>query len=158
MATSLQSLLTTYGSEEIYVLTKEGLSDLTKEIFKNVNTRIADRIVTSIDDCSDNDHTPSALTVKTALENVLYLKCLVVASGKPEDAAITPDTKTLYMVRKQNTDTTGALFVYLDNLGYINVSGTGDEDPDVVVNPIPSEDITNIVTESFNETDPGIGN
>ena len=47
-------------------LGKPGVTNLSKAILTKVNSRIEDRIVTSIDDASDDSHVPSALAVYTA--------------------------------------------------------------------------------------------
>lgn len=143
-------------SQDMYVLNREGLSELTKAIFTNVNTRISDRITTSMDENSDANHVPSASTVYNAVKGLSKVKSLIITSGNIEDATITPDPNTIYMVRKNAADTKGTMHIWVEGIGYISC---GDEDAgssDVNVNAIPNDIISQIVSESYAETDPGI--
>ena len=157
MAINLQSLLDQgTNPEDIYVLTKEGLAELTKEIFKNVNARIQERIVTNVDESSDANHVPSANTVYNAVKNLSKVKNLTITSGNINEANIIPDQNTIYAVRKSSTDTKAVLYIWLENIGYIACGGDMDEEPDVTVTAIPNDVIADIVANSYSATDPGL--
>lgn len=156
--TNLASLLNGGDAGDIYVLTKEGLASLTKEIFKNVNNRIEDRIVYSLDDTSDVDHVPSANTVFNAVKGLSKVKNLIISDGDITKAHVAPDPSTLYVVRKSSSDTKAIMYIFIENIGYINCSGGGDFNAgsDITVNAIPNDVIAQIVSSSYQETDPGI--
>lgn len=143
--------------EDIYVLTREGLAELTKEIFKNVNNRIQERIVTTVDENSDPNHVPSATTVYDAVKNLSRVKNLTITSGNILEATITPDQNTVYAVRKKITDTKAALYIWIEGIGYIACGGEIDETPDLNVNAIPNDVIADIVANSYQETEPDFG-
>lgn len=155
---SIQNLLENGTSpDDLYVLTKEGLAELTKEIFKNVNSRITERIVNDVSERSDSNHVPSASAVYNAVKNLSQIKTLTISSGDINEATITPNQNTLYVVRKTNTDTKAILYIWLENIGYILCGGDTDESPDFTVNAIPNDVIADIVASSYQETDPNIG-
>ena len=156
MSINLQNLEGGTSQDDIYVLTKEGLAQLTKEIFKNVNSRIQERIVTDIDENSDANHTPSANTVYNAVKNLSKVKNLTISSGNILEANITPDQNTVYAVRKKNTDTKASLYIWIENIGYIACGGDSDEGHDLNVNAIPNDVIADIVSNSYQQTDPGL--
>ena len=155
--TTLQSLMASgVDASDIYVLTKEGLAELTKEIFKNVNNRIQERIVTDVNDQSDVGHVPSANTVFNAVKNLSKIKNLVIASGNINEATIQADQNTLYIVRRNSTDVNGNIYIWLENIGYINCGGAETNDDDQKINAIPNEEISKIVNDSYNDTNPGL--
>ena len=144
------------ATQEELILTKEGISVLAKEIFEVVNNRIADRIVSDIDENSDNNHVPSAAAVYESVNGVNNIKNLVVASGNPAEANITPDTKTIYMVRKSANATEAIPYVYVEGVGYIAAQ------PRAAIESIPnlgilsSDDISEAVAEAASSTTPTI--
>lgn len=142
--------------DDLYVLTREGLAELTKEIFKNVNYRITDRIVNDINDTSDEHHVPSAETVYNAMKNLSQIKTLTISSGNINEAAITPDQNTLYVVRKSVSDTKAVLYIWTQSVGYIAIAGGEGGALNTTVNAIPNDVIADIVASSYQETDPGI--
>lgn len=145
---------------EIYVLTREGLAELTREIFKNVNNRIEERIVTELNTESDTDHVASANTVFNSIKGFSTVKNLVIASGNIAEAYVAPDPRTLYVVRKSTSDTNAIMYVWIEGVGYVKCGGTGSSSggstDDFNFNAIPNDIIQEIVSNSFNETDPGI--
>lgn len=158
MSTSLETLLANSNGTDIYVLDEAGLAKLTKEIFKNVNNRIEDRIVASIDETSDLAHVPSANTVFNAVKGLSKIKNLVITSGNILEAHVAPDPTALYVVRKSSTDVNAVMYIWLENIGYISCGGNTSVDAgDVSVNAIPGNVIADIVSSSYAETDPGIG-
>lgn len=139
----------------LYVLDEAGLAELTKEIFKNVNERIEERITTLICPHSDDDHVPSAKTVYEALGEFTQIKYLTITSGNIEEANITPDNNTIYMVRKSTSDVQATMYAWIEGLGFINCgSGAVAEIDNVTINAIPNDVISRIVSESYEETDP----
>lgn len=153
---NVQNLLNGNDAGDVYVLTKEGLASLTKEIFKNVNNRIEDRIVTTLEDTSDTNHVPSANTVFNAVKGLSKVKNLIISDGDITKAYVAPDPNTLYAVRKSSTDTRAIMYIFIEGIGYINCSGEFDKTGDLNVNAIPNDVIADIVSSSYQETDPGI--
>lgn len=139
---------------EQMVLTKEGLATLTKELLKVVNERIKERIVTTIDDESDEKHIPSAQTVNDTIAKINNIVSLVIADGDIGSAQITPNPKNLYMVRKSEEDKEGVPYVYIEGVGFIAACAlsTMDNVPDLKA--LTDEEITNVVSEAANETKP----
>lgn len=159
MSTTLETLLANSDGSDIYVLDSDGLAALTKEIFKNVNNRIQERIVGSLDEFSDADHVPNANTVYNAVKMLSKVKNLTIASGDITQAHVAPDPTTLYVVRKSSTDTNAIMYIYIENVGYVSCGGNTSLDAgDISVSAIPNSVISEIVANSYQETDPGIDN
>jgi len=157
MPTTLETLLANSNGTDIYVLDRAGLAELTKEIFKNVNNRIEERIVTSLEEASDADHVPAASTVYSAVKNLSKIKNLTITSGNINEAMVAPDPSALYVVRKSASDTNAVMYIWIEGIGYIACGGgTSVEAGDVTVNAIPNNVIAEIVSTSYAETDPGI--
>lgn len=158
MATTLETLLANTDGSDLYVLDRAGLAELTKEIFRNVNNRIQERIVDSLDENSDENHVPNANIVYNAVKSLTKVKNLVITSGIITEAHVAPDPTTLYVVRKSSTDTNAVVYIYIDGVGYVSCGGTNTsvDAGDITVNAIPSNVISEIVSTSYQETDPGI--
>ena len=155
---SIKSLMESrsVNPDEIYVLTKEGLAELTRAIFANVNTRIQERIVTEMNEESDDNHVASAKTVHEAVKGLSRLQNLIIASGDINEAEITPDSNTLYILRKDESEDKGVMYIWIEGIGYINCGGTISESTELNVNAISKDMISQIVADSYTETDPGI--
>lgn len=145
--------ITNLDQEEIVVVSKERVQKLTEDTLKVVNKRIAERIVNEITDDSDVNHTPSAAAVNTAIKNIRHIVNLVVASGDPADAQITPNDKTLYTVRKTAEDTIATPYIWEEGKGFINVEGEGKE-PEYVINIITDQEIADAVDAADEATKP----
>lgn len=117
---------------EVIVVSKERVQKLTEDTLKVVNRRIAERIVNTIDDESDVNHTPSAAAVNTAIKGIRYYAELVVESGDPADAGIEGKENTLYIVRKAATDKLGTPFIWKEDTGFVNVGGEASVDIGVI--------------------------
>lgn len=157
MPTTLEALLASSNGSDIYVLDRAGLADLTREIFRNVNTRIEERIVTSLDEGSDADHVPSSNTVYSAVKNLSKIKNLTITSGNINEAMVAPDPSALYVVRKNAADTNATMYIWIEGIGYISCGGGGSvEAGDTTISAIPTNVIAEIVSTSYAETDPGI--
>lgn len=143
-------------NEEKMVLTNAGLETLVTEILNVVNERIQARIVTAVDGDSDSDHVPSAATVYSAVSGVTTMKNVIVSDGDITKANITPDTKTLYLVRKSATATDAIPYVYFTDVGYVAVCGVttieATESPAVMTD----EAIKSAVASAATSTDPKI--
>jgi len=103
-------------------LGKPGVTNLSKAILTKVNSRIEDRIVTSIDDASDDSHVPSALAVYTAINRMSHIK-FKTHLGAIEDVA-EPNTSYIYLQRDTSEDTTWMMYVYDTEIGWINIGDT----------------------------------
>ena len=157
MSVTVQNLVDSgINPNDIYVLTKDGLSELTKAIFRNVNTRIEERIVDEVSEESDVNHVASAKTIYELSKNFSNIKNLIITDGDITKANITPEEKTLYCVRKSVDDVKATLYIWLEGTGYICCAQQEDTTNDLIINAISNEDITQIVADSYNETNPNI--
>ena len=140
------------------VLTKEGLQTFAEELFAKVNTRIEERIADFIseDNSDDTSHMPSVNAVYDALAQHTNLVTLTIASGDPTEAKITPDNKSLYVVRKKLTDKAADTYVWDELNGFIKVATASCGDTDVDLKIISDEDIIAVVGEASDATNPGI--
>lgn len=134
-----------------YVLTKEGVETLAKQILAEVNNRINKRMVTGIDEDSDDKHVPTAKTVYDAVEAIDRVLPLVIADGDITKAQITPDEKTLYVVRTSAEEKEGTPWIWLQSVGYVKATPTVDP---YELNPMSEEDIIDAVEKAAEETDP----
>jgi len=144
-------------TEEMMVLTKDGVKILVADILSAVNNRIQGRIVDEVSETSDGNHVPSATTVYNAVKNVINIKYLVITDGDINKATITPEEKTLYVVRKSADATDGIPYIYIQDVGFIAVCGVNSVtvgDGNVVA--MPEEVIKAAVAEAVTNTDPGI--
>ena len=141
------------NQEDIVVVSRERVQKLTEDTLKVVNKRINERIVNVINDDSDVNHTPSAAAVNTAIKNIRHIVNLVIASGNPDDAQITPNDKTLYTVRKTADDKIATPYIWEEGKGFINVEGEGGEFPyDISV--ITEQEISDAVAAADEATRP----
>jgi len=140
-------------SQTMVAVSQERVQKLVQEILGVTNARIAERIVNTINDDSDANHTPSAAAVNTALKSLNHLTQLVIASGDPADASITPNNKTLYIVRKSRTSTIATPYIWVDETtGFVNVGG--EETASVDVEVISEAAITAAVSAAATATAP----
>ena len=147
---------TAINNNEIMVLTKEGLQTFSNEILTAVNTKISDRIVSTINGSSDANHVPSAAAVYTAVNNVNNIKPLVIADGDISKASVTPDSKTLYMVRKSADSVEAIPYIYIDGFGFVMACAVNSIDPGDNMIAIPEDDIRDVVANAIESTNPGI--
>ena len=110
-------------NELIYeFLDKEGVSNLSKAILTKVNSRIQDRIVTDVNETSDNNHVPSAAAVYTAISRMSHIK-FKTHTGNIDDIT-EPNGSYIYLQRDNDQDTTWMMYVYDESLGWINIGDT----------------------------------
>lgn len=137
-----------------YVLNKQGVATLAKDLLAQVNARIKKRIVTEVDENSDNNHIPSAKCLYDAINNVDHIMALVIADGDITKAKITPDEYTLYIVRTSAQATEATPWIWIKPFGFVKACPTGSVEVDI--NPISDEDISDIVAKAAAETDPDL--
>lgn len=144
------------NENEIQVLSKLGLQKVAEDIFSEVNTRITERIVDDIDLDSDGNHVPSAESVYNAINAINNIQHLVIADGDITKASITPNTKTVYMVRKTQNATEAVPYVYIKDIGFISACALSINDsiPDVQV--MSNDDIEEAIAAAANSTKPNI--
>lgn len=143
--------------EEMMVLTKDGVQTLVAEILSAVNNRIQGRIVDEMTADSDGNHVPSAATVYDAVKEVINIKYLVITDGDINKATITPEERTLYMVRKSADSTDAVPYIYITDVGFVAACGVNSitvGDANVVA--MPESVIKDAVAEAVTKTDPGI--
>ena len=138
-------------NQEVIVVSKERVQKLTEDTLKVVNKRIAERIVNTIDDESDANHTPSAAAVNTAIKSIKHFVDIIVPSGDPADAPIEPNETTLYMVRKAVTDTLATPYIWKEDTGYVNAGGEGGG---IDIGVITEEEIDDAVDAADEATKP----
>ena len=144
------------ATQEQQILTKEGIALLAKEILEVVNNRITDRIVSVIDENSDENHVPNAAAVYDSVNAVNNIKNLVVTSGNPAEANITPDSKTIYMVRKSASATEAIPYVYVEGVGFIAAQPRAAIDAIPNLGILSDEDIREAIADAATETAPNI--
>lgn len=144
------------NSQETHVLDKEGISIFAKQILAEVNKRIDKRIVSELNEDSDEKHVPSAKAMYKAVSGVDNVMALVIADGDITKAQITPDERTLYVVRKSPSATEGTPWIYLKPFGFVKAC-TGADGSDISILPISAEEIIAAVDRAAAETDPDLG-
>ena len=143
------------NNEEMF-LSKEGLGTFAKEMFSEMNTRITDRMVETVNENSDDDHVPTAAAVHDSLKNLKRIMTLVIADGDITKATITPDDKTTYVVRKTRTATEGVAYVWIEGVGFINLGTSASAGSGNDLGVITDDDIRSIVASASNTTKPSI--
>lgn len=141
--------------EDLMVLTKDGVQTLVAEILTAVNNRIQGRIVDEMTEDSDGNHVPSASTVYDAVKNVINIKYLVITDGDIEKASITPEERTLYMVRKSQDAKEAIPYIYINDIGFVAACGvTSITVGDSNIVPMEDDDIKSAVQEAVKSTEP----
>ena len=103
-------------------LDREGVSKLSKALLTKVNSRIQQRIVPTINDLSDNDHVPSARAVYNAINKMSHIKFKTHTGNI--GTIVTPNPSYIYLQRDSLSDTTWMMYVYDEDIGWINVGDT----------------------------------
>ena len=103
-------------------LNKSGVSSLSKAILTKVNSRITERIVSVIDENSDNNHVPSAAAVYSAISKMSHVKFKTLTG--PITSIVQPNTSYIYLQRDNESDTTWMMYIFDEALGWINIGDT----------------------------------
>lgn len=110
-------------SDTVYeFLDKPGVSNLSKALLSKVNSRIDERIVTTLDENSKDTQVPSALAVYNAINKMSHIK-FKTHIGNINDVA-DPNGSYIYLQRDDETDNTWMMYVYDADLGWINIGDT----------------------------------
>lgn len=111
------------NTELIYeFLSREGVSNLSKSLLTKVNARIQERIVSTIDETSGENHVPSAAAVFNAINKMSHIK-FKTHTGSIDDL-IDPNPSYIYLQRDDDTDTTWMMYLYDAEHGWINIGDT----------------------------------
>jgi hypothetical protein len=103
-------------------LNRSGVSALSKAILTKVNSRITERIVSVIDENSDNNHVPSAAAVYSAINKMSHVK-FKTHIGSIEEIT-EPNGSYIYLQRDDTSDKTWMMYVYDEELKWINIGDT----------------------------------
>ena len=91
-------------------LDKPGITNLSKAILTKVNSRIQDRIVSNIDETSDENHIPSALAVYTAINKMSHIK--FKSHIGMIDTIVDPNPTYIYLQKDDEEDKTWMMYIY----------------------------------------------
>jgi len=92
---------------------KHGIEYLSKGILKKVNSRITERIVTTIGADSDNDHIPSALAVYRAIASQAHMSIRLVIGNIDEQVPVEERSATvIYWQKDTEEDTTWNIYLW----------------------------------------------
>lgn len=107
-------------------LDEHGLQTIAKGILAQVNTRINERIVTTIDENSDDDHVASAATVYKAIVNSKRMSIKFITGDIDELVPIEErDPTVLYFQRDDEEDKTWMIYIWdVDNTRWVCVGDT----------------------------------
>ena len=114
---------------EPVTITRSQLQYLAELILEASNAQTEARMVTAVDNNSDDKHVPTAKAVNMKIEGIQNFVLLTIASGNPEEADIDPDTNTLYMVRTSATSDKFVPYIWTDEKGFITTPGSTVEEP-----------------------------
>lgn len=103
-------------------LSRDGVSNLSKALLTKVNSRIQERIVSVIDENSDTNHVPSAAAVYSAINRMSHIK-FKTHTGSIDDITET-NPSYIYLQRDNKTDKTWMMYIYDEELGWINIGDT----------------------------------
>lgn len=103
-------------------LDKSGVSNLSKALLTKVNARIEERIVSVVDETSDNKHIPSAAAVYNAINKMSHIK-FKTHIGNIETVT-EPNSSFIYLQRDDENDPMWMMYVYDADLGWINIGDT----------------------------------
>lgn len=139
-------------SNDLIYMTKDTLQYFAETILNAVNSRVEERIVTTIDAQSDNNHTPSAKAVYGAMNNIQQIVPLVIRSGDPEEADITPNTKTLYLVSTSASAPNFIPYIWKgEEVGFVPAAGATTEDS-TDISTVSEQDIDQAVASAVTAT------
>ena len=97
-------------------LDKAGVQTLSKALLTKVNARITERMVTSIDASSNDQHMPTAKAVYTAIQNgiagVTHLTFQTVIG--PISSVADPQGDVMYLQKNNEEDPTWVMYIYRD--------------------------------------------
>lgn len=107
-------------------LDEHGLQTIAKGILAQVNTRINERIVTTLDENSDDEHVASAATVYKAIVNSKHMSIKFITGNIDELVPIEErDPTVLYFQRDDEEDKTWMIYIWdVDNTRWVYVGDT----------------------------------
>lgn len=105
---------------------EHGLQTIAKGILSQVNTRITERIVTTLDENSDDNHIASAATVYKAIVNSKRMSVKFITGNIDELVPIeNRDPSVLYFQRDDEEDKTWMIYIWdIDNTRWVCVGDT----------------------------------
>ena len=103
-------------------LSRDGVSSLSKALLTKVNSRIQERIVSVVDENSDENHVPSAAAVYTAINKMSHIKFKTHTGSM--DEVTEPNSSYIYLQRDDSNDNTWMMYVHDEELGWINIGDT----------------------------------
>ncbi len=111
-------------------LDEHGLQTIAKGILAQVNTRINERIVTTLDENSDDEHVASAATVYKAIINTKHTSIKFITGNIDEQVPLEErDPSVLYFQRDDEDDKTWMIYIWdVDNTKWVCV---GDSEIDL---------------------------
>lgn len=127
-------------------VTEAGIRSLLLNVFNGVNTRIGERIVTTIDATSDVNHVPSAKTVYDSIKSMITFQTVV---GTISDVVTEPKENVLYFQKDTADDTVYSQYIY-ENNNFVCVSPATDAN----ITEVSNDKITEIFNQVFAETAP----
>lgn len=116
------------ANNEPVTITKAQVQYLAELILNAANSATEARMVTTVDDTSDDKHIPTAKAVNNKINAIQNFVVLTIASGNPYEADIDPDTNTIYMVRTSATSEKFVPYIWTREKGYITTPGSVTED------------------------------
>lgn len=128
-----------------------GLKVFAQEALQAVNTRIGERIVSSISADSDDLHTPSAKAVFDLVSSInTEGKSYVTVTGSIESVE-DPDPSKIYLQRDDETDTTWQQYIWAEDT-WVPIGTT-----ELALEPVSNEAIKTMFDEVFESTAPDLG-
>lgn len=107
-------------------LNEHGLQTVAKGILSQVNSRINERIVTTLDENSDDNHVASAATVYKAIINSKHTSIKFITGNIDEQVPLEErDPSVLYFQRDDEDDKTWMIYIWdVDNTSWVCVGDT----------------------------------
>lgn len=129
-------------------LNENGLKSLLTDIMNGVNTRISERIVNTISEDSDDNHTPSAKAVYNLVKSMTSAQGSVFeyVTGPITDVT-EPQTNIIYLQRDSEADKVYTQYMYI-----------GDEFIPIGSTELSDERVSEIFNEVFTDTAPDLTN
>lgn len=139
-------------ANNMIVMTKDNLQFLAQEILQAAEDKIAARMVTTVNDQSDDLHVPTAKAVNAKVKAVQKIVYLTIASGDPNEADITPEENILYAVRTAADDEQYVPYLWIEAQGtFIPAVGAVTEDS-ADLSAVTQEDISTAVALAASAT------
>ena len=107
---------------KVSYLDKSGVLELATGILNNVNTRINERIVTTIDASSDDMHVASAAAVYKAIQSMSHVK-LKTVTGDISSVEV-PESNVIYLQRATEEDSDWLMYIHDETIGWICIGNT----------------------------------